>query len=193
MAEPRPPTEVLLIASKSSLVVRKDLHPAIQYLLLEGADEIHSAPGMFHNADQFPAPETVDLPLSLYAREFYKTGTPLLLRRLPFWLAVLLAQPLLLLIPLLVILYPLFRLAPTVYDWLEKRRVYKLYSELTSLEDEMFLAAPSGRRGDLIERLDQLKDRASHLSVPTPFKPLVYVLRSHIDMVRQEIRKSISP
>jgi TRAP-type uncharacterized transport system substrate-binding protein len=33
MAEPRPPADVLLIATKSNLVVRKDLHPAIQYLL----------------------------------------------------------------------------------------------------------------------------------------------------------------
>ena len=53
MAEPRPPKDVLLIASKSSLVVRNDLHPAIQYLLLQAADEIHSMPGMFHTADQF--------------------------------------------------------------------------------------------------------------------------------------------
>ena len=53
MAEPRPSKDVLLIASKSSLVVRNDLHPAIQYLLLQAADEIHSMPGMFHTADQF--------------------------------------------------------------------------------------------------------------------------------------------
>jgi hypothetical protein len=45
---------------------------------------------------------------------------------------------------------------------------------------------------DLVERLDQLEDRASHLSVPTPFKPLVYGLRLHIEMVRHEAQKAIS-
>jgi TRAP-type uncharacterized transport system substrate-binding protein len=40
MREPRPASDVLLIAPKSSLVVRSDLHPAIQYLLLEAAFEI---------------------------------------------------------------------------------------------------------------------------------------------------------
>jgi TRAP-type uncharacterized transport system substrate-binding protein len=192
MAKPRPPTDVTLIASKSSLAVRNDLHPAIQYMLLEAAVEIHSKPGMFHTAGQFPTPESVDLPLSPYAREFHKTGTPFLLRHLPFWLAVLLAQPLLLLIPLLVILFPLLRLAPTIYDWLERRRVYSLYSELKALEDEMFYAGPGMNGKDLVERLDQLKDRASHLSVPTPFKPLVYGLRLHIEMVRHEAQKAIS-
>src|SRR5262245_45552722 len=33
-AKDRPPTDVVLVATKASLVVRKELHPAIQYLLL---------------------------------------------------------------------------------------------------------------------------------------------------------------
>ena len=33
----RPPADVVLMATKASLVVRKDLHPAIQYLLLNAA------------------------------------------------------------------------------------------------------------------------------------------------------------
>ena len=193
MTELRPPADVLLIAPKSSLVVRSDLNPAIQYLLLEAAVEIHSTPGMFHSAGHFPAAESVDLPLSPYADEFYKTGPPFLQSHLPFWLAVFLQQPLVWLVPLLAVLFPLFRVAPSIYDWLEKRRVYKLYSELKRLEDEMFLTPPGASRRDVIERLEQLKDRASHLSVPTPFKPLVYGLRLHIDMVHREVQKSITP
>lgn|SRR5215471_21326508 len=190
MAGHWPPADVQLIAPKSSLVVRNDLQPAIQYMLLETAMEIHSTPGMFRTPGQFPAAEPVDLPLSPYAIEFYKTGTPFLLRHLPFKVAVLLAQPVVWLIPVIVILFPVFRLAPAVYDWFEKRRVYKLYAELKLLEEEMFFAAPSQSREDFIERLIQLKDRASHLSVPTPFKPLVYSLRLHIDMVREEAEKT---
>ena len=193
MTQPRPPEDVLLIAPKSSLVVRNDLHPAIQYLLLEAAVEIHSTPGMFQTTGQFPAPESIEIPLSPYAREFYKRGAPFLQRHLPFWLAVFLEQPLVWIIPLVAILFPFFRLAPAIYDWVERRRVYKLYSELKRVEDELFFPAPSRQQKDLIERLDRLKDRATRLSVPTSFKPLVYSLRLHIDMVRQEAQKSIAP
>ena len=192
MAQPRPPEDVLLIATKSSLVVRNDLHPAIQYLLLQAAAGIHSTPGMFQTAGQFPAPESIEVPLSPYAREFYKTGMPFLLRHVPFWLAVFLEQPLVWIIPLVVILFPFFRLAPAIYDWVERRRVYQLYSELKRVEDDLSSAARSRAQKDLIERLDRLKDRAMRLSVPTPFKPLVYSLRLHIDMVRQEVQKSIA-
>ena len=193
LAEPRPPTDVILIGPKSSLVVRRDLHAVIQYRLLEAAVEIHSTPSMFRAAGQFPAAESVDLPLSPYAQDFYKTGSPFLLRHVPFWLAVLLEQPLVWLIPFLVILFPVFRLAPAVYDWAERRRIYRLYSELKRLEDEMFYAAVrGGGHKDFIERLNRLEDQASHLSVPSAFKPLVYGLRLHIDIVRRQALKSIS-
>lgn len=56
MIRPDPPADVQLIATKSSLVVRRDLQPAIQYMLLEAAVEIHSPPGMFRTAGQFPDP-----------------------------------------------------------------------------------------------------------------------------------------
>ena len=190
MNAPKPETDVMLIATKSNLVVRRDLHSAIQYMLLEAAVEIHSTPSIFRKADQFPAPETVDLQLSPLAREFYKTGTPFLLRHLPFWLAVLLGEPIVWLIPLLVILFPVFRVAPAAYDWFERRRIYSLYSELKRLEDEIIFAPADVSRMHVIERLNRLEDRASRLSVPTAFKPLVYSLRLHIDMVRQEVRSA---
>jgi TRAP-type uncharacterized transport system substrate-binding protein len=190
VAEPRPPTDVLLIAPKSSLVVRKDLHPALQFLLLEAAVEIHSTPGVFHTAGQFPAPESDDFPLSPYARDFYKTGPPYLQRHLPLWLALLIEEPVIWVIPLLVILLPLFRLAPSIYNWYERRPVNKLYLELKRLEEELLFAGASGSREDYVERLNKLEERASRISVPMSFRPLVYGLRLHIDMVRQEIEKS---
>ena len=63
---------------------------------------------------------------------------------------MLVAEVLVLLIPLVAVLYHLSKFAPTIYDWLEKRRVYRLYSELKRLEDEMLLTAPSGIRNDFI-------------------------------------------
>ena len=64
LAKDLPPADVTLFASKASLVVSKDLHPAIQYLLLNTAVQIHSGVGMFHRAGRFPAAEGIELPLS---------------------------------------------------------------------------------------------------------------------------------
>ena len=82
-----PPTDVVLVAPKASLAVRRDLHPALQFLLLEAATETHSTPGIFHLAGEFPALEAIDLPLADEAELFHKRGPPFLQRHLPFWFA----------------------------------------------------------------------------------------------------------
>ncbi len=186
MAENRPPTDVQLIATKASLIVRDDLHPAIQYRLLEAASQIHSGPGVFHKAGEFPAPEAIDLPLSTHARQFYKTGSPFLQRNLPFWLAVLAQQALVVLLPVVGVLYPLLRVSPKIFMSIQSRRVYRLYSELRFLEKELGSVGPTIDNKDFIERLNQLDNRASRLWVPASLRPQLYNLRLHIRLVREE-------
>jgi len=187
MGRNRPPADVLLVAPKASLIVRDDLHPAIQYLLLEAASKIHSRAGVFHKAGQFPAPESVDLPLSTHARQYYKTGPPFLQRNLPFWLAVLVQQLLVLLLPVVGVVYPLLQVAPRVFMSIQTRRVYGLYNELRLLERESISAAKDNH--DFIGRLDQLEDRASRLWVPASLRPQLYALRSHIRLVGEKAEK----
>ena len=78
LAKDQPPTDVVLIATKASLVVRKDLHPAIQYLLLMQRRRFTRDRAFFHHANAFPAAETIDIPLSDEALRFYKSGPPFL-------------------------------------------------------------------------------------------------------------------
>ena len=66
-----PPADIALVAPRASLVVRKDLHPAIEFLLLRAARQIHAAPGVFQGANEFPSDEAAGLPLSDAARRFY--------------------------------------------------------------------------------------------------------------------------
>ena len=189
MTNNRPPVDVLLVAPKASLVVRGDLHPAIQYLLLEAASQIHAGPGVFRAAGQFPASESIDLPLSTHARQFYKTGSPFLQRNLPFWLAVIIQQALVVLIPVVGLLYPLLQISPRVFAWIERRRVYKLYSALRLLEEELASADSRQAGKDFIRRLDQLEEQACRLWLPSSLRPLLYDLRLHIGMIRDETRK----
>lgn len=184
LAANRPPVSVSLIASKASLIVRKDLHPAIQNLLLEAASEIHAGAGIFQKAGQFPAPEQVDLPLSRDATQFYKSGPPFLMRTLPFWLAVLVGSWFVLLIPLVGLVFPLLRLAPAVYDWNMQRRISGLYRELQRIEVE--LEAHGGHAPeDLRARLDRLEVRADHMSLPVSFAHLCM----HIGLVRARLQQ----
>jgi TRAP-type uncharacterized transport system substrate-binding protein len=183
LADDRPPQDTPLIASKASLVVRRDLHPAMQYLLLQAAMEVHSRPGMFQRAGEFPAAEEIDLPLSEEARHLYRAGPSFLQRSLPFWLAELVQRILILVVPIASIIYPLWSLVPRIYQGRMQRRVFRMYGELKLLELELRNAAPE-TRDCLIDRLDDLDRRALNLRVPIAFTEGSYNLKAHIRALR---------
>jgi len=184
-AKDEPPSDVVLVAAKTSLIVRKDVHPAIQYLLLNAAVEIHSHANIFHRSNEFPAPEAVEIPLSNEALRFYKSGLPMLHEYFPFWMSSLIGKLIILLIPILGVVYPLTRLLPRVYDWAMRSKIARLYGELRFLEDELASARVSGGdTRDMVARLDRLEEQANHLRIPATYASMLYMLRNHIDLVR---------
>jgi TRAP-type uncharacterized transport system substrate-binding protein len=190
LARNRPPTEVTLFAPKASLVVHKDLHPAIQYLLLDAAEQIHSRPGIFQRPGQFPVGESVDLPLSDEAREFYRSGRSFLRRHLPFWAAVLIGQLLPLLIPLVGVVYPLLRFMPALYAWQIRWRIFRMYGELRRLEEDVESRSPAESIVDMTEQLDRLEEKAHRMPVPQFYANVLYTLRMHIALVRQRLERT---
>jgi hypothetical protein len=191
LAADRPPVDVVLVAPKASLVVRKDLHPAIQFLLLRAARQIHAAPGVFQQASEFPADEAVGLPLSDAARRFYKQDLPFLYNYLPYWIADLIGKLVFLLIPILGVLYPMMRLLPKVYDWTIRHRIRRLYGELRHLDDQ--LKAVGGKDGvsAVIAALERLEEHANGLKVPVAYANQLYDLRQHIGVVRASLTRRV--
>jgi hypothetical protein len=183
LAGDRPPQDTNLIASKASLAVRNDLHPALQYLLLQAAIQVHSRPGVFNRAGEFPAAEEIDLPISDEARQTYRTGPSFLHRSLPFWLAELVRRLLILILPIAGIIYPLWSLVPRIYAWQMKRRVNRMYGELKIVERQLRFAEPEARSG-IISRLDELETRARDLKMPMAFTENTFNLRVHIRALR---------
>jgi TRAP transporter TAXI family solute receptor len=190
LARNRPPRDVTLFAPKASLVVRKELHPAIQSLLLDAAEQIHGGPGIFQQARQFPAAEAIDLPLSDEARQFYRSGRPFLQRHLPFWLAVAIGRLLVLLIPLFGVVYPLFWIMPSLYEWSIRRRIDRIYHELRLVEKDADLREAGRPFAELDDALDRLEERASHLKVPASYSDPLYTLRQHITLVRERVARA---
>jgi hypothetical protein len=190
IAKDRPSTDVTLVATKASLVVRKDLHPAIQYLLLNAAAKIHSGPSIFNRANAFPAAEAIDIPLSDEAMRFYKSGLPFLHDYFPFWMAALIGKLIILLIPILGVLYPMVRFLPRLYDWRMRSKVLRMYGELRFLEYELRNTRGTGRdTSEMIARLDRLEEQANHLRIPVAYASMLYELRNYIDVVSEGLEK----
>jgi TRAP-type uncharacterized transport system substrate-binding protein len=187
LATNRPPEDVVLVAPKASLVVRADLHEAVQYLLLDAATRLHARPGIFHRAGTFPAPEAIDFPLSDEASRFYRSGRPFLQRYLPFWAAVRLERLLLVLIPVFGLLLPLANGLAGAFRALVEQRVTALYAELQAVEAAAAGDLTEVARTELAQRLDALERRASRLRIPLQVSPLRYALMHHIRLVRERL------
>ena len=118
-----PNSDVHLLASENRLLVRKDLHPALQYLLLEAMREVHWPAGTFNRLGEFPAEQPHDLPLSGTAEAFYRSGPTLWQRYTSFWLTSLLNRIAFFVIPVVVALIPVIGFALTFHRWLHIRSI----------------------------------------------------------------------
>ena len=187
-----PPEDVTVLAPTANLIVRDDLHPALQSLLLQAASEVHGKSGFFQKAGEFPAYKDHMVPLSPEAGRYFKSGSPFLQRYLPFWLAVLIDRLFVLLIPIIALLIPLLKVAPAVYNWRVRSKVFRSYGELKFLEDDLRHHFDPAKLGDYRNRLDALDEEASLLRVPLGFTDLVYTLREHVNLVRHILDKKES-
>ncbi|MBU1365268.1 MAG: TAXI family TRAP transporter solute-binding subunit [Gammaproteobacteria bacterium] len=184
-----PPDDIKVLAPTANLIIRDDLHPALQTLLLRTASEVHGKSGFFQDAGEFPAYMDQMLPLSPDAARYFKSGPPFLQRYLPFWLAVLVDRLIVLLVPIFALLIPLLRVAPAIYTWRVRSKVFRIYGELKFLEDDLKNHFDPARQADYRSRLDALEDEASALHIPLGFTDLVYTLREHVNLVRHILDK----
>ncbi len=182
-----PPSEVHLLAPTVTLVARESMHPALVYLVLKAISRVHGGAGMLQREHEFPSDKDTDFEMSGQARHFYESGPPFLDRYLPFWAATFVNRVLIIVLPLAALAIPLSRIAPAVYAWLIKSRIYKLYGELRFLEMQVRNAQPPLDLPAFRRELDAIEHRVNHLRLPVAFASHLYELRSHIELVRTKL------
>jgi hypothetical protein len=182
-----PPHDTQLVAPMTTLLVREGTHPALIGLLMQVASEVHGEAGVFQKPGEFPRAGHSEFPQSKEAERYYTSGKPFLQRYMPFWAATLIDRMVVMLVPLLAVLFPLFKFAPQIYGWRVRSRIYRRYGELKFLENEINENPGLHTRAEWIEKLDRIEADASHIRTPLTFSDILYTLRGHIDLVRDMI------
>ena len=184
-----PASDIHLLAPTTNLLVRKNLHPALTHLLLKAAVEIHGGPGWVHRAGEFPSIKTQDFPISEQAQRFYRSGGSWLHGYLPFWAATFVDRMLLVLISIGMVLIPMIGIMPWIYTWRNRSKYYRWYRELRELEEELKEHQGPERGEGYHARLDQIEDGVSRIHVSVAFYDEVFILKEHIQMVRQKLSR----
>ncbi|HKO67535.1 MAG TPA: TAXI family TRAP transporter solute-binding subunit [Burkholderiaceae bacterium] len=181
-----PPTDVRLVAATASMVTTDQFHPALVQLFVQAAQRVHGDSSWFGPAGEFPNGSAREFPLAKEAARYYRDGPPFLQRYLPFWLANLIDRMWVVLASIIVILIPLSRIVPPLYEFRIRSRVFRWYRQLREIEDAASLNAVNN--AELLPRLDQLEHRVEKVSVPLSYAEELYALRGHIDLVRKRLQ-----
>jgi TRAP-type uncharacterized transport system substrate-binding protein len=203
-----PPNDTFLLAPAANLVVRDGIHPAVVALLIQAATAAHDRGDLLSAPHALPSTRYVEFPVDRAADEYFRHGPPFLQRVLPFRLAALVDRMKVLLLPLITLLIPLARLAPPVYVWRTRSKIYRWYALLREIDGRLRAAAAgpaatpaaraaaattdAARFADDMATLQQLEQELAAQDVPLSYMQEVYNLRLHADYIRRRVETHLA-
>lgn len=186
-----PDTDVELLATTAKLVAKDSLHPALAYLLMRAATEIHGKANLLDRAGEFPAAYGGDFELADEAKRYYRSGPPFLQRYLPFWAANLVDRLWMMVVPLVAVVLPLFRAIPPLYRWRVRSRIYRWYARLKEVELQLEENPGKVTLEELLERMETIEAAVNRIQTPLAYSENLYVFRQHIDLVRRRLESKL--
>lgn len=185
-----PPSDVTLIGTTSSVLVRADLHPEIIGLLARALVEVNGEPGVFQQFGEFPTHADPEYPMAESARDFYKNGPSFLHRYLPFWVTIYVRRLLAILVTVAAIAVPVFSYAPKAYLWLLRRHIVQLYRDLRVIEEGLAQGLPRSRLSACASELEGIGRAASKL--PMRHSDLFFALQTQIGLTRARLDAALA-
>jgi hypothetical protein len=189
LARDVPTHDVSMLAATTSLLAREQTHPALRQLFAQSAQTLHGDAGWFNRARDFPNTRTSELPVSPEGDRAINGTPPFWQRYLPFWASNLIERMWLVLGGLVVLMLPLSRVVPPLYQFRVRSRVFRWYGQLRDIETQ--LESAEADREALLTKLDDLDRRVNKVAVPLSYADELYALRNNIAAVRQRVQASV--
>ena len=186
-----PPRDVTLMSLQIHLLIRPEVHPALQRALLDAAVEIHEGPNFLQRHGEFPSFRGSDFPLSPAARAYSLGARPWLETMLPYGTAQKVGLLVFAVGPILLLALAVLAWIPRLFDWRISAALNHFYGDVKFLESEMDGIAsdqPMTLRR-LLERLDTIERQVVALDLPDEFSERWYTLREHLAAAQDRLLK----
>lgn len=176
-----PRQDIQVLAATATLVGKDDVSPALVTLLLGDTYDILKTYSYLQKPGEFPSGTGLDFPLHVDAEIYLKDGPSFLHRHLPFWTAVWIGRFAKIVIPLLVILIPLFTYIPAAKNLLLRLKLSQVYEELKVIERN---ASNPALRDRNFKDLEDIERRVGNIKVSMLDAKELYDLKGHVGEVR---------
>jgi len=182
---PNPPDDITLIGTTAKVLIRDDLHPVIIQLLAQTLKEEHSGAGLFQRSGEFPVTDDPEYTMSSVAVEYYRSGPSLLAKYLPLLRTTYVQRTIAFLVAELAIVFPVFGIAPRLYEWFVRQRFRQFYQRLRAIENALQERLTAAKAEALQAELDDIE--RSTITVPMRHSDLYFLLRYHLDRTRSRL------
>ncbi|MCA9079560.1 MAG: ABC transporter substrate-binding protein, partial [Planctomycetaceae bacterium] len=181
-----PRQDVRLIAPAANLVATSELHDAFIPLLMKAAIETHVSGGLVTRPGERSMLAGTEFKPNAISRHYLEHGPSFFQKFLGFWLASLVDRAKVMLLPLFVLVIPLAKLAPPVYRWQIRSRIYRWYALLRRI-DQSLRNSTDHELHEFRHTLGRIDRELEEISVPLSYMEEFYHLRLHIDHVKQRL------
>ena len=188
-----PEKEVSLVATTSSIAIKKDLHPDLQLAALMALKEINRTSDnlFFAKRDAFPAYVDPAIPISPVAAKFYDYGPPHAMRYFPIWLGGFIDRAWLLILGLFAVLYPLSKLNLHIRKLrytVQERAPYEQLLAMDALLESKKL--DENEKSRLEKQLDEISSKSSSHLPPVGEEKDYFFLMLAIHALRVKISRN---
>jgi len=107
---------------------------------------------------------------------------------LALWVATAAERLIIIVVPLIALLVPLFHYLPQVLRWRVRSRIYRWYGELALLERDVATRGGALPTEKWMADLDRIERSVEGIRTPSGFASEAYTLREHIALVRRAVQ-----
>ncbi len=187
-----PNDNINLLAATANLVSTNEVPDELIRLFLKKIKETHKHKTLFSQENQFPNILNLDVEINKEAAKYIKSGDSWLESLFPYWIASNIDRLKILLIPLLTLMFPLFKGVVPLYRWTMRSKIYKWYKKVNQLDRNL----KNLNKQELEEELKKLQELQitiqEHTNVPMSFMGEYYNLLLHIELIINKIKDQIS-
>lgn len=182
-----PDADLPTVVTPTHLLVRPDVHPALQRALLDVAGDLHVMAGFLEGQGLYPSTVGSNFPVSPVAMQFFRGGRPWMETLLPYGTAQWAELVLFALLPVSLLGATLVLRAPRYIAWRVDAALQHFYGELKFLEEDIAAAAAAAQpeMGVLSRRLDLIERQVHAMELPDQYADRWYTLREHLLQARE--------
>jgi len=176
-----------ILSVTANLVCNKNLNEELIRIFLKQITKVHTEKSIFEDENEFPSLNNLDIKAHEEALKYLTYGDSWLESIFPFWIASNIDRLKLLLIPLITLLFPLFKGVLPIYNWTMRSKIYRWYVRLDKIDDISDIS--KSKVEENLKKLIELKKEVQlQTKVPLSYKGEYYNLLLHIDLILKEIK-----